>query len=326
MVPAEEVPYIVGFVFGYALALVTTILRLHHRYQRQQLWWDDLWAAIASFCVVYIFFTYEVVTWTRGSTVGLPMSLRSFLVWSQFWVHTCAIWSSRLSLQTTVICFLPEGRNKTISKCAAGVLVAGLIGSGINKMFYNGTPIPMIPIPPWKQTPTYIDLALAITATTWLVVWPAYIVTRMKLSRRVKRILLFSFGSAFIFLGLEIFHYVNVINTTYPLLRVTGHIELVASVIVANMVILMSSIYQRFYPDADHRHNSRALSSSEEAETGEISATKMTEFTSVTDPLTELHTSDLHWSEPVHSHEGQSESQSWPEDSSTSRLASSGGS
>ena len=78
---------------------------------------------------------------------------------------------------------------------------------------------------PFYDRVKLIRHVVAITATTWLVVWPAYIVTRMKLSRRVKRILLFSFGSALIFLGLEIFHYVNVINTTYPLLRVTGHIE-----------------------------------------------------------------------------------------------------
>lgn len=326
MVASAEVPYIVGFVFGYSLAVVSTILRLHHRYQRQQLWWDDLWAGVALFTAMYIFFSYEVVTWSIGGSQGLSPRLRSFLAWSQFWAHTSTIWSSRMSLQTTVVNFLPPGRNKTISKCAAGVLIIGWIASGIVKMFYNGTPIPMIPNPPWRKLPTLIDLVLAISATTWLVVWPAYIVMRMKLSRRVKRIIVFSFASAFVFLGLEIFHYVNVINTTYPVLRVSGHIELVACLIVANMVILMSALYQRFYPDADHRRDSRALgsTSSEEPDSGK---TKLTTFSSVADPLTEFHSSDLHWSEaPPHSQGLRSGSQSWPEDSSNSGMNSTRGS
>ena len=310
--------YVVGFSIGYALAVASTVFRLLHRHRRQQLWWDDMWAAVALFAALYIFTSYEVVNWCLELQT-LSVRVRSFLAWSQFWAHTTAIWTSRVSMQTTVVHFLPPGQNRTISQWATGVFILGWIVAGIVKMFYNGIPIPLVPQPPWGKIPTFIDLTMGVLATLWLVLWPAYLLTRMKLNRRVKRLVSLSFGTALLFLGLEIFHCVNILHGgDRTVLRVSGAVELTSAIVVANMVVLITAIYQRFYPDADHRHDTKS-SKEEEPTSGDITATKMTEFTSVEEPLTELHSSDIEWSESQ-SESQQRSSSSWPTDSSNSRT------
>lgn len=64
-----------------------------------------------------------------------------------------------------------------------------------------------------------------ILATIWLIAWPASIVMRMKLRRRVKRTLLISFGSALILLASEIFHCVNLLFSISSLIEHSGRLE-----------------------------------------------------------------------------------------------------
>ncbi|KAH6885571.1 hypothetical protein BKA70DRAFT_113604 [Coprinopsis sp. MPI-PUGE-AT-0042] len=285
---------VVGCI-GYICAILSTIIRLIQRRRRQQLWWDDFWASIALFTAIYML-SIDIVKWS-GSFETLPILGRSFILWSNFWAQTATIWASRVSVQITIVYFLPSGRNRTISKWAAGGLGISSITSGVSKMFYNGLPIPRIPSSPFGRIPTGINMGLGVVATTWLIGWPAFLVSRMKLRRRVKAILLASFGSGTLLFATEIFHCVNLVNGS-QLVRISGQLALVSSVVTSNMVILVALIYQHLNPDTDHGHRCDSTTSgeSEDGNVGGIPPTNMTQFTSLVEPLTELDSSDLQWS------------------------------
>ncbi|KAH6885567.1 hypothetical protein BKA70DRAFT_1466021 [Coprinopsis sp. MPI-PUGE-AT-0042] len=285
-----------GYSVGYGIAILSTIARLHHRKRRQQLWWDDVWAALALLTALHLL-TFDVVKWSLDFE-GFSIRAQSFFWWAAFCAQSTAIWSSRLSIQTTIVYFLPPGRNRTISKGAAGVLFIAYLGGMLSKLFWNGIPIPIIPKPPYSKVPTIINLALGIVSTVWLVAWPAFILMKMKLRRSVRRVLMIAFGSAVLLLASEIFHGVNLMTFAYHLLKASAHIVLVLSVVLSNIIVIVAAIYQRLRPDADHRRDS-----TEDSQQGgsnnavEITATKMTQFTSLVEPLTELDSSDLDWSD-----------------------------
>ena len=43
-----------GLVAAYAVAVLSTVLRLGLRYRRRQLYWDDFWALVALIAAVFI--------------------------------------------------------------------------------------------------------------------------------------------------------------------------------------------------------------------------------------------------------------------------------
>ncbi|KAH6885570.1 hypothetical protein BKA70DRAFT_113550 [Coprinopsis sp. MPI-PUGE-AT-0042] len=290
----RDTPFIVGSGFGYAIAITSGVLRLVHRQRRQQLWWDDVWAGLALLTAVYML-SFDIVKWSIDTDMS-SVTFRGFMSWSCFWAQTTAIWSSRISIQATVVYFLPPGRNRSISKWAVGALALGWLASGISKLFYNGIPIPVVPTRPYSQLVTGVNMGLGIVATAWLIGWPGFIIMRMKLRRRVKKILMVSFGCAFIMLVTEVFHCVNLTISAFHLLKISAHLVLVASVVMGNIVILFASLYQHFNPTTNHRRESTTSGGSERVSGGR--ETRMSQVTSLVEPLTELNTSNMHWSEP----------------------------
>ncbi|KAH6883718.1 hypothetical protein BKA70DRAFT_1470954 [Coprinopsis sp. MPI-PUGE-AT-0042] len=289
-----------GYSVGYGIAIFSTIVRLLHRKRRQQLWWDDVWAALVLLAALHLL-TFDVVKWSLDFE-SFSIRAQSFFWWAAFCAQSTAIWSSRLSIQTTVVYFLPPGRNRTISKGAAAVLFVAYLGGMLSKLFWNGIPIPIIPKPPYSKIPTVINMALGIVSTMWLVAWPAFILMKMKLQRSVRRILMTAFGSAVLLLASELFHGVNLMIFASNLTKASAHTVLVLSVVLSNIIVIVAAIYQRLRPDIDqHRDTTTENSEQEDSHNaGEITATKTTQLTSLVDPLTEFHSSDLHWSDSPH--------------------------
>jgi hypothetical protein len=150
-------------------------------------------------------------------------------------------------MQATIVYFLPEGRNRNISKWGVGGLAAAGLTSGITNMFFSGIPIPKMPTGPFDKIPSGINMgrtsltavltgqllksqrsSVGIVAGVWLISWPTIVITRMKLRRRVKTILVASFGSAAILLAIEIFHCVNLVRQD-PLTSVSGRLAVSSS-------------------------------------------------------------------------------------------------
>ncbi|KAH6885589.1 hypothetical protein BKA70DRAFT_113722 [Coprinopsis sp. MPI-PUGE-AT-0042] len=278
---------IAGISFGYLIAVLSTALRLFLRRKRQQLWWDDFWAVVALFMLLAMVALDIVRFWKELEQH--PVRVQSFIVWFSLWAQPTVVWSSRMSTQATIIHFLPEGQNRIISMWALGCLGLCWLISGIVKFFYNGIPIPVVPGPPWGQMPTAVNIGLSLLATVWLIVWPASIVMRMQLRQRAKRTLLVCFGSALPLFALEVFHCVNLMVNAYKLIEYSGRIELLSSVVLSNMVIVVTFIYQRLNPDVNHRRSTVASSSEQGDDSrGGVTATAMTQFTSLVEPLTDL--------------------------------------
>jgi hypothetical protein len=55
---------LVGSGLAYVIAIASTAMRLLHRRQRQQLWWDDGWAALA-LAALLLMISFDLVKWSR---------------------------------------------------------------------------------------------------------------------------------------------------------------------------------------------------------------------------------------------------------------------
>ncbi|TFK22095.1 hypothetical protein FA15DRAFT_622997 [Coprinopsis marcescibilis] len=241
--------HVYGYIGGYAVAILTTFIRLGHRLVRRQLWWDDLWAFVAllfTFCsiVVYLFLN---IPENPAVQYADNMVFSSFLVWSSFFFHPAIIWSSRLSIQVTVIRLLPPGLNRTISKYAFSSLIAMWISVSIARVFYNGTIVPAIPQQPYSPIPSVVSLAFDVVGTGWLIGWPAYILVRMKLRRPHRRLLLVCFSSGVLLGVTNILHGADlIVATSWDRITVTGHLELMLSLVLSNVLVLATYIYRVF--------------------------------------------------------------------------------
>ncbi|EAU90802.2 hypothetical protein CC1G_09279 [Coprinopsis cinerea okayama7 len=154
--------------------------------------------------------------------------------------------SSRLSIISTVIYFLPSGRNRSITCYSFTGLCLAYLAALVSKIFYNGAPVPLVPSAPFSRVAVLINLTLNIAATLWLVGWPAYILVRMKLRKPHRRLFIVCFSCTLLLAAMDVFHALNIIVERFDVIMVSAHLELLFSVLTANVVILAAFLYRAF--------------------------------------------------------------------------------
>ncbi|EAU90801.1 hypothetical protein CC1G_09278 [Coprinopsis cinerea okayama7 len=240
---ALSVPFVVSFGVAHTLACLTTIARLIHRYRRRQLWWDDLFALVAS--VASLFLVCTTVAAKAAPKGGYSIQVQALLFWCGFFLTTTVVWSSRLSILSTVIYFLPPGRNRLITVYSFAILCVGYLTALVSKIFYSGIPVRLLPQPPFCKEVAILNIVLDTIATVWLVGWPAYILARMKLRKPVRRLFTVCFSCTACLAAMDIFHGVNVMTHSRHLF-LSSHLELLFSVLVANIVVVAAYVYRTF--------------------------------------------------------------------------------
>ncbi|KAH6915158.1 hypothetical protein BKA70DRAFT_1258164 [Coprinopsis sp. MPI-PUGE-AT-0042] len=236
----------IGFLTGYSLATVTTLVRLCHRLRRGQAWWDDLWAFIALFFLVFSVTVNILLNVPSHVETLYPKPAASFMLWISFELQPAVIWSTRLSIQATVIRFLSPGPHRTISRVAFVALIAMWIVAAITKVFYCGIPVPQIPQCMYKDMPSIVALVLDVLSTAWLVGWPTYILLRMKLPRSGRRLIVACFVASLLLGAMDIYHATNIILGAVSRINVSGHLEPMLAVVLSNLLVLVTSVYRTF--------------------------------------------------------------------------------
>ncbi|EAU90813.2 hypothetical protein CC1G_09290 [Coprinopsis cinerea okayama7 len=243
----EQLPLVIGCAVGYSLAVLSTLFRLLYQFRRRQLWWDDFWAGCAFLCtLVSVTISLKSVLPPPGD---YPDSVLSFFAWGTFMMQAAVIWFSRMSILATIIRILPNpSRGRFITKASFAVFFVFWIATTVSKVFYNGTAVKLIPDRPWSLVPTIVVLILNTVATVWLVTWPAYLILRMtSLARPLRRLLTICFGTAIILLAVDIWQAANLFIEAFGLALISAHLELILSLLLANVIILATYIYRIFH-------------------------------------------------------------------------------
>ncbi|EAU90809.2 hypothetical protein CC1G_09286 [Coprinopsis cinerea okayama7 len=288
-------PPLIGLTIGHFLACASTVVRLVHRARRRQIWWDDAWAGVALFFTLFSLAVWYTITF---NTKMLSRSATSFLAWANFFTQPAVIWASRLSIQATVIRFLPPGRNRTVSRHAFGALAFMWVATTVSKVFYCGYPIPLYPVHPYcyfEVSVTVISVVLNCLATIWLIGWPAYVLLKMNLSKPHRRLFIVCFSSAWVLLAIVIWQGFNVIKYDIRI-QISGHLEIMVSLVTCNLLVLATYIYRilRNSDEEDSDDSSESASSKGEDTTSgnpDRTTREMSQFETTIGPLTTVHTS-----------------------------------
>ncbi|TFK22096.1 hypothetical protein FA15DRAFT_671910 [Coprinopsis marcescibilis] len=241
----------------YLLCAVLTCIRLAHRFQRSQLWWDDFWAGLAALSGTFIAGLYIAIVLIKDRR-ELPQITQSFLNWAGFFGNTVSTWAARYSILTTIIRILPTGANRAITKvsfCIMGPMSLAII---LAHIFMCGLPVPSsttacgLPI-----RSIILQLTCGLTAIAWLVVWPIYILWRMKLPRTHRNLIVACFASAVSLAVIEILHanfLVKFSNTPTEVLRspafnpvpltFTGNFQSIFAMFCCNNLVLVTFMYR----------------------------------------------------------------------------------
>ncbi|KAG2008826.1 hypothetical protein CC2G_014215 [Coprinopsis cinerea AmutBmut pab1-1] len=239
----------IGFSFGYSVAILTSIVRLVHRLKRRQIWWDDFWSFIALLLAAYNLIVALLLNLPDSAEETYTVVESSFLLYSVYQLHPAIIWASRLSILVTVVRFLSPGRNRVVSFWSAVVLFVMWLAVAISAIFYCGYPLMTIPGGDdcvYQMWPTAVALSCNVTATIWLVGWPIYLFTRIKLARPGRNLIVACFSTGLLLGALDIFHAANLLTLNQKIINVSGHLEVMVALVLCNLLVLVAYIYRVF--------------------------------------------------------------------------------
>ncbi|KAF9528735.1 hypothetical protein CPB83DRAFT_853664 [Crepidotus variabilis] len=249
-------------VAAHGAAFITTLLRLLYRFLVSRLWWDDFWAFIALVAdtMVWAVYASEPIR-----VLERPLAFQIFWKMSMIEGGSMAVWASRLSIGVTIVRLAPPGPFNRI--CKGAVYLFGLlyIVVAVEKIFCAGVHFNQIPL---CIVPKYTNISVLITdvvSDIWLLGAPAYMMMKMKVSRRHRRLIIAIFScEIFVTFSSIICAYFNLEEQPY-LGGIAAHIQLGVSIVVCNLLVLVTYVY-RIFTSSDE--SSRSTSSSTESPAG----------------------------------------------------------
>ncbi|KAF8060796.1 hypothetical protein FPV67DRAFT_1587240 [Lyophyllum atratum] len=254
MAPAQEptvatlLSYRLPVTICHSLALVTTTFRLLHRRRRKQCSWDDFWAMVAVACdmVVFIFFWLRAVNNDQTSaghpptkTVGRINNLTGLLA------STSTLWSARISIACSVLRILPGGRTRSFvfyMTCLFGLTAILML---FFKAWICGRDSSWNTDCPRGQSLNIAKVATEIVADFALITIPLYLLWHTSLPKAPRYMIASVFATSILTTALSVIHAIYGMGPNRFLDGVTAHIEAAVTVMVCNLLVIVTYIYRR---------------------------------------------------------------------------------
>ncbi|PPR07758.1 hypothetical protein CVT24_003708 [Panaeolus cyanescens] len=228
----------------YGLALITTSIRLTHRFRIRRLWWDDFWASFAllNAVLVYTIFLLRPLYIASKST-----AFREFGEIGNLLFYVLGLWCAKISMGVTLVRLLPPGRFRNVAKAVA-VAFGGIgIVLAVHRVFgcNQGKAGPKSCI--IAPNVGYVELSFDLASDAWLVGAPLYMMWGLKRRLPLQRWRLFSaaFACGIFSTIASVVHDIFVFRSEPLLMGLTAHIQLAVSIIVCNFLILATFLYRR---------------------------------------------------------------------------------
>ncbi|KAG2157508.1 hypothetical protein DEU56DRAFT_897090 [Suillus clintonianus] len=228
--------------------IVVTSWRLWYKIIQRRWWWEDVWAAtalaaiIASVVSVWIFSGTPVDSKPRDGPI-----IAYWLIMINF---TIGLWASRLSMICSIVRLSPPTRIRIVACCVAATFAAIAIALLIHKCWFCARNHDWEEIAPLScSLASSVGIAQVITdflSDITLVVLPAQILHQVKLPRNQRILILSVFSGSLVTTSLSIAHAVFFIQAD-PILKIlTGQLEMAFSVIVCNLLPIVTCLYKVF--------------------------------------------------------------------------------
>ncbi|KAF8981314.1 hypothetical protein BDQ17DRAFT_886043 [Cyathus striatus] len=228
----------------HVLAIVPTIFRLYHRFRTGKLWWDDFWAFISLVFDILLLSMYTSFPITRY----VPDKTETVVHWATMISLTFSLWAARISVGVTIVRLSNPSRMRQVSKgimMLFGMLATVLL---IQKLFLCGKPT----IESWKCVwPQWTGIMEIVN--TWLTAVPAYMLWQMSLPRKHFRLLQAIFACEVFVTIAGITHGIFIIEKHYFWMASAVHFEIASSLIVCNLLVVVTYIYRVFWSTGETR-------------------------------------------------------------------------
>lgn len=257
----------------HVFAICLTTFRLGFRYYIRRLWWDDFWAALSCCCT----FVCLVATWMLASpldnpyiqtnTLGIAAQSRTTHViswWMDVLFYTCSIWFARLSIVSSFIRIAPPSCSRTAALAAAAffvgmwlyIMLAKTIPCVIDRSWYNVAFI-QCPIPEWVAISEVITDSLSDII---LVCLPLRLLWRLRVPSNQRTMIIAVFSSSILTSIISVIHTTYIIPPTF-IGGVTADVESAVSLIVCNLLVIVTFIYRL-------RHGGRDMGTCDKSASG----------------------------------------------------------
>ncbi|EPQ51199.1 hypothetical protein GLOTRDRAFT_117994 [Gloeophyllum trabeum ATCC 11539] len=235
------------------IAILCSAFRLLYRWRRRRFWWDD---GVAGFSMLFdiVFF---VVIWIRTYAYRQPPHTRIVTYWIVSMAFTFVLWSARLSMLLSIIRIIPPPLVlRRLAYGAAALFVCIWIALVSQKAYKCGkAERGWMEVKPWTQCRLGRNVAVTELVTDFvgdavLVYLPVQLLWHArKLPSNHRTLLLVVFSGSMVTTLVSIPHAVIVMGPEGQLEGITAHIEAGISLIVANLLVLMTLLY-RVLPSA----------------------------------------------------------------------------
>lgn len=224
---------VVGMVL-HSLAIICTIFRLIYRGWMHNLWWEDAWAACALIADVVCL-----------ACIWLDSAISSWALTISF---TTVLWAARMSVIFSIIPVANHSGSKIHKQIAYLIAVsfacmwAALLVQKIRMCeFYS------------CHMGKSVALSLLITdviADTCLVTVPLHLLKNVRLSRSRKILVQSAFGASLLITAITITHSILLLKVYNTTTLMFAHIKAALSLIICNLLVIVTFIYRVYLKDA----------------------------------------------------------------------------
>ncbi|CAA7262075.1 unnamed protein product [Cyclocybe aegerita] len=229
---------------SHSIAFLTTFFRLWQRSRTRKLWWDDFWAFVALLSDMFVWILFVAIP-TRD-LFSKPLGIQIFWKFGTILVYTLGLWSARASIAVTIVRLINESLFRTIAKAVVALFVVFWLALSIQKIFICGTRWHEVPDCRLPRATAYIELATDLIGDMWLLCSPIFLLWRMKLPRRHRRLLIAIFSCSIFITFASIAHAYFIVVRIPAWVGITAHIQLGVAVTICNLLVLVTRVYSVF--------------------------------------------------------------------------------
>ncbi|KZP12819.1 hypothetical protein FIBSPDRAFT_835858 [Athelia psychrophila] len=233
-----------------ALAIAITAFRLFIQCRRNQLWWEDAWAGIAT---VFAVITIPAFWFRTGSAKPYADTNSKVITW---WLVTlactCVLWAARMSLIFSIIRLSdPSYPLRKPANMTAGFFACCWIGLVLLKVLLcrdtNAWRETAIVACNLGESVAIIELCVDVVADALLVALVLFLLRDARRLKQSQRKLIFAMFSATVLTTLvSIVHVVFVVGPWEPRLEgMTAIVKSAVSLIVCNLPVVVHFFYRR---------------------------------------------------------------------------------
>ncbi|KAK7468957.1 hypothetical protein VKT23_003456 [Stygiomarasmius scandens] len=235
----------------HVIALISTTYRVSYRIRTKRFWWDDGWVLLAFIADILTVISMWISAYLNNNFKKIPPEVfreqRVVASWLMSISFTCTIWFTRIGLVCTFLPLLTNGRVKKLSVLCATFFVLCCLSIVLWKV------VVCTKDTSWLSEPFGFcevgrangiwDVIAEVTSCVALILIGAYVLWQMNLQSKERKIVMLVFSGSIFTAMAALARSYSTIATDDLLKTFTGHFEAAISLIVCNVLVVMTSIY-----------------------------------------------------------------------------------